>query len=69
MVPHTESVSSRKRTKSDPTSTLFLLLLAFLAACALLWFGYQNLKHPTDRYSSRIYKAASLTTESSSAAC
>jgi len=69
MVPHTEAVSSRKRTKSDPTSTLVLLLLAFLAVCALLWFGYQNLKHPTDRYTSRIYKAASLMTESTAVAC
>lgn len=39
-----------------------LLLLFFLAACALLWFGYQNLKHPADRYASRIYRTASLTT-------
>lgn len=67
MVPHTESVPSRKRTKSDPTSTLFLLLLAFLVACALLWFGYQNLK-PIDR-ASRISKIASLTTERTAVAC
>jgi len=65
MAPHTESVSSRKRKKADLTSgTAFLLLLAFLAACALLWFGYQNLKHPADRYASSIYRTASLTTAS-----
>jgi hypothetical protein len=63
MVPHTESVSSRKRTKSEPKSgTVFLLVLAFLTACALLWFGYKNLKNPSDRYASRIYRSASLTT-------
>jgi len=65
MVPHTESVSSRKRT--NPSNTLFLLLLAFLAACALLWFGLHNLK-PTDR-ASRISKIASLTTESTAVDC
>ena len=62
MASNTESVSSRKRKKSDSTSgTAFLLLLAILAACALLWFGYQNLKDPADRYASRIYRTASLT--------
>lgn len=70
MVGDTESVSLRKRKKADPTSgTTFLLLLALLAVCALLWFGYQNLKHPADRYASRIYRSASLTTDSIAAAC
>ena len=65
MASDTESVTSRKRMKSDTTSgTAFLLLLAFLVACALLWFGYQNLKRPDDRYASRIYRTASLTTAS-----
>jgi len=64
MVPHTESVASRKRT--NPSNTLFLLLLAFLAACALLWFGLQI--KPTDR-ASRISKIASLTTESTTVDC
>ena len=65
MASNTESVSSRKRKKSDSTSgTTFLLLLAFLVVCALLWFGYQNLKDPADRYASRIYRTASLTTGS-----
>jgi hypothetical protein len=52
----------RTRKRVDLTSrTAVLLLLAFLAVCALLWFGYQNLKHPADRYNSRIYRTASLT--------
>jgi hypothetical protein len=66
MVPQTESVSSRKRKKANPTrTTAFLVLLAFLAACALLWFGYHNLK-PSERYA-RLYRAASLTTGSAAA--
>ena len=70
MASETESVASRKRMKPDTTSrTTFLLLLAFLAACALLWLGYQNLKHPDDRYASRIYRTASLTTASMTEAC
>jgi hypothetical protein len=70
MARDTESVTSRKRMKSNTTSgTAFLVLLAFLAACALLWFGYQNLKHPDDRYASRIYRTASLTTASITEAC
>ena len=70
MASETESVASRKRMKPDTTSrTTFLLLLAILAACALLWLGYQNLKHPDDRYASRIYRTASLTTASMTEAC
>jgi hypothetical protein len=65
----TESASSRKRKKSGPRGTAFLLLLAFLAACALLWFGYRKLEDPADRYTSRIYKSASLTTASIAPAC
>lgn len=60
MARDTESVSSRKR---------LLLLLAFLVAGALLWFGYQNLKHPSDRYMSRFYRTASLTTASIAQPC
>ena len=69
MASDTESVSSRKRKKSDPRGTVFLLLLALLVACALLWFGYQKLEHPAERYDSRLYKSASLTTDSIAAAC
>ena len=65
----TESASSRKRKKSNPRGTAFILLLALLAVCALLWFGYQKLEHPADRYTSRIYKSASLTTAGIAAAC
>ena len=62
MASDTVSVEPRKRMKPDTTSrTTFVLLLAILAACALLWFGYQNLKDPADRYASRIYRTASLT--------
>jgi hypothetical protein len=69
MASDTGSASSRKRKKSNPRGTALLLLLALLAACALLWFGYQKLEHPAERYTSRIYKSASLTTASMTAAC
>jgi len=69
MASDTESAFLRKRGKSDARGTAFLLLLALLAACALLWFGYQKLEHPSDRYASRIYRSASLTTASMAAAC
>jgi hypothetical protein len=65
MAPQTESVSSRKRKKGG---TAFLLLFAFLVVCALLWFGYQNLKRPDDRYA-KLYRAASVTSASTAAAC
>jgi hypothetical protein len=64
MAPHTEPVSARKRKKGG---TAFLLLLAFLVVCALLWFGYQNLKGPNDRFA-RMYRAASVTSASTTAA-
>lgn len=69
MASVTESASSRKRKKSDPSGTVVLLLLAFLAACALLWFGYQKLEHPAERYDSRLYRSASLQTANIAAAC
>ena len=69
MARHTESVSSRKRMKSDRRRANVLLLLAFLAACALVWFGYQNFKHPVDRFAARFYRTASLTIANFSERC
>lgn len=69
MARHTESVSSRKNIMSDRTRAKVLLLLAFLAACALLWFGYQTFRHPADRFAARFYRTASLTIASISEPC
>jgi hypothetical protein len=70
MARETELVSPRQRVKSDTTkTTAVLLLIAFLAVCALLWFGYEKLKNPADRFASRIYRTASLTTAGISDRC
>jgi hypothetical protein len=69
MASNTESAASRKRKKSNPRGTAVLLVLALLAACALLWFGYRKLEHPVERYDSRLYRSASLTTASIAEAC
>ena len=72
MARETELVSPRKRMKSDTTktkTTAVLLLIAFLAVCALLWFGYAKLKNPADRFASRIYRTAGLTTAGISDPC
>lgn len=45
-----------KRKKKDPIAGLLLILLVtFLAACALLWFGLQSLKRSADPYASMSY--------------
>lgn len=47
------SSAAPKRKKKDPTAGLLLILLvAFLGACALLWFGFQRLKRSADPYGS-----------------
>ena len=70
MARETELVSPRKRMNSDTTrTTKVLLLIAFLTVCALLWFGYGKLKHPDDRFASRFYRTASLTTAGISDRC